>query len=284
MFASRSAGSRASSQNSRLPPDLFSPAFDYSHVDGLGRARQRNIEPRLNGQVFRAGAVGPLLEFINLATSDGLAELRGARWFDEGAHRTLLDALTEMRHRWLQTNGLCGMLKGKGLASEESLASFKIDAHKAALSANFGKAAPLLVAAMGELIGNVIDHSQADESGLAIFLARAGRFELVVADRGVGVLRSLRQCPDYRTLGDEGAALAAMVETGVSRHGPGQGHGNGFRPIFERLANMTGQLRFRSGDYALSLDGQFGDRIGREISQKPGLSGFFAAVVCRIPG
>jgi len=280
---SRSVGSLACCRSLHLPPDLFSPAFDYSHVDGLGRARQRNIEPRLNGQILRAGAVGPLLEFTNLATSDNLAELRRAGWFDEGSHRTLLDALTGTRHRWLQSDGRCGMLKCQGLDSEEALASFKIDAHKAALGANFGKAAPLLIAALGELIGNIIDHSQAQESGVAIFLARAGLFEFVVADRGIGVLRSLRQCPDYSTLDDEGAALAAMVETGVSRHGPGQGHGNGFRPIFERLANMTGQLRFRSGDYALSLDGQFGDRIARQLSQKPRLSGFFASVVCRMP-
>ncbi|HJP67484.1 MAG TPA: hypothetical protein VJ846_01185 [Sphingomicrobium sp.] len=267
-----------------MPLDLFSPVFDYSHVDGVGRARQRNIEPRLDGQTCRAGAVGPIVEFTNLATGESLAELRRAPWFDVGSRRTLLDALTGTHHQWLQADGRCGMLKDQGLAAEDKLRSFKIDAHKAALGASFGNAAPLLVAAMGELIGNVIDHSQAEESGVAIFSARAGLFEFVVADRGIGVLRSLRQCPNYRTVADEGAALAAMVETGVSRHGPNGGHGNGFRPIFERLADMTGQLRFRSGNYALSLDGQFGDRIGRQLSQKPALSGFFAAVLCRGPG
>jgi hypothetical protein len=266
-----------------LPPDLFSPAFDYSHVDGLGRARQRNMEPILNGQVFRAGAIGPLIEFTNLATSDSLAELRGARWFDEGSHRTLLDELSGVHVQWLTSDGRCGLLKGQGLAAEDALGSFKIDAHKAALGANFGKAAPLLVAAMGELIGNVIDHSQCEESGIAIFSARTGVFEFVVADRGIGVLRSLSQWSDFKTLHDDGAALAQMVETGVSRHGPNLGHGNGFRPIFERLADMSGQLRFRSGDYALSLDGKFGDRIARQLSQKPRLCGFFASVVCRMP-
>lgn len=283
MSGSRSGGSPACCQSLHLLPDLFAPLFDYGHVDGLGRARQRSIEPRLDGQVFRADAVGPIVEFGGLATSANLVELREAPWFDEGSHTKLLDALTGSRQQWLQSDGRCGLVKGNGLAAEETLGSFKIDAHKAALGANFGGAAPLLVAAMGEIIGNVIDHSEAEASGVAIFSARSGLFEFVVADEGIGVLRSLRSCGDYKTLGDEGAALTAMVETGVSRHGPGRGHGNGFRPIFERLADMTGQLRFRSGDYALSLDGRFGDRVARQLAQKPRISGFFAAVVCRTP-
>lgn len=265
-----------------MPPDLFTPAFDYGHVDGLGRAHQRKTKPRVDGQVFRAAAVGPMLEFAHLATSENLAQLREAPWFDEGSHRTLLDALAGTHHQWLQTDGRCGMLKGPGLTAEDTLSSFKINAHKAARGALFPDAG-LLIAAMGELTGNVIDHSQAEESGVAIFSASAGMFEFVVADRGIGALQSLRQCPDYSGLGDEGAALTAMIEPGVSRHGPNTGHGNGFKPIFERLADMTGQLRFRSGDYALSLDGRFGDVIGRQLSQKPRLSGVFAAVVCRVP-
>jgi hypothetical protein len=267
----------------RVLPDLFSLPFDYNHVDGLGRARQRNIEPRLDSQVFRAGAIGPMVEFGNLASGDNLAGLRGSPWFDEGSHSALFDALAGTRAQWLQGDGRCGMVKGHGLADERALGSFKIDAHKAALEASFGKAAALMIAAMGEFIGNIIDHSQAEETGVAIFFARPGLFEFVIADRGIGVLRSLQQCPEYSRLSSEGDALAKMIEMGVSRHGSSQGRGYGFRPIFERLADMTGQLRFRSSDYALSLDGRFGDRIGRQLAQKPRLSGFFAAVVCRSP-
>jgi hypothetical protein len=150
------------------------------------------------------------------------------------------------------------------------------------LAAGF-KMAALLVAAMGELMGNVVDHSEATESGTALFSAEAGRFEFVIADTGIGVLRSLTRNPGLAGLADYGAALQAMVETGVSRFARDSGHGNGFRPIFEKLADMTGQLRFRSGDYALTLDGRFGDRIARQVSQKPRLAGFFAAVSCSLP-
>lgn len=266
-----------------MQPDLLSPPFDYGHVDGLGRARQRNLEPKLDRQTFRAGAVGPILEFGNLATTRDLADLRASGWFDEGSRTVLLDALTGNLTHWLQGDGKCGLVQCEGLSREDELSSFKIDAHKAALAANFGKASALIVAAMGELIGNVIDHSEAEQSGVAVFSSSATHFEFVVVDRGIGGLQSLRKCRDYTGLGDEGAALAAMVENGVSRFGSNEGHGNGFRPIFEKLADMTGQLRFRSGDYALSLDGRFGERIGRQLAQKPQLSGFFAAIVCRAP-
>lgn len=265
-----------------MQPDLFSPAFGYEQVDGVGRARQRAIEPRLSGQV-RADAIGPMIEFGNLVEAGGSQALRSATWFDEGPRRPFLRALMGAADRWIHSNGGCGFVRGGMLAGDKALNGFKIDAHRAAHAAGFGTAAPLLVAAMGELIGNVEDHSEAAHSGLCTFLSRDGVFEFVVADRGIGVLGSLRKSADYTALADEGAALLKMIESGVSRFGRDKGHGNGFRPIFERLADMTGQLRFRSGDHALSLDGRFGDRIGRQLSQKPRIAGFFAAVVCRAP-
>ncbi len=257
--------------------------FDYSIVDGLGRAHQRSIIPRLDGRTFQAVAAGPILEHVNLVAGLSLQSLRASSWFDDGPLRPLLDALSAKRPQWLDASGRFGLASGKGLESEAHLNGFKIDAHKAARSAGFVGKAPLLVAAMGELIGNVIDHSEARGTGAAVFVARPKEFEFVVVDAGIGALKSLTKNPEHTHLQDESAALAAMVETGVSRFERGSGHGNGFRPIFERLADMTGELRFRSGDYALDLDGRFGNRIGRQLAQKPRISGFFAAVNCRVP-
>ena len=111
-------------------------------------------------------------------------------------------------------------------------------------------------------------------------MAEWGQFEFVIADRGIGARASLARNPEYIGLADEGSALQTMVEPGVSRFARGTGHGNGFRPIFEKLADMTGYLRFRSGDYGLTLDGRFGDRVARQLAQKPRLRGVFAAVTC----
>ncbi|MES2056278.1 MAG: ATP-binding protein [Pseudomonadota bacterium] len=266
-----------------MPPDLFSPPFDYAVVDGLGRARQRGIAPKLDGKVFRARAAGPAIELAHLATGIDLPSLKSQSWFDDGSLGPLLATLATKPSQWLAQDGRLGFVSASGLEQETILTSFKIDAHKAARTAGFGNTAALLVAALGELIGNVIDHSDAPASGIALFSAERGHFEFVVADTGIGALKSLSLNPEHAHLSDDGAALQAMVEAGVSRFGRDTGHGNGFRPIFERLADLTGQLRFRSGDHALTLDGRFGDRIGRQVAQKPRMRGFFAAVNCRAP-
>ena len=276
-----SSGLKVSCRRLSLPPDLLTPPFDYNVVDGLGRARQRDREPRLHGQVFRAASAGPVIELVNLEATDNLTSLRAEPWFDDASLGPLLAALEARQLQWLAHDGRQGLIIAESLEREDVLTSFKIDAHKAALIAGFTKAAALLVAAMGELIGNVIDHSDARNSGIALFSAHANEFEFVIADCGIGVLQSLSQNPEHASLGDEGRALQAMVESGVSRFARETDHGNGFRPIFEKLADMTGHLRFRSGDYALTLDGRFGDRVARQLAQKPQVKGFLAAVTCQ---
>ena len=266
-----------------MPPDLLSPVFDYGIVDGLGRAAQRGRIPQLGGQVFRASGPGPIVEFVNLESAIDLALLRASDWFDDGSLGPMLAPLAARPLQWLAQDGRQGLICGAGLEREDVLTSFKIDAHKAALASGFTGRAALLVAAMGELIGNIVDHSEALDSGAALFAAHSGQFEFVIADRGIGAQASLARNPEYSDLGDEGSALQAMVEAGVSRFANGTGHGNGFRPIFEKLADMTGHLRFRSGDYALTLDGRFGDRVARELVQKPRLRGVFVAVMCHAP-
>jgi len=241
---------------------------------------QRAREPQLAEQIFRASTAGPVIEFLQLQSASDLATLRAADWFDDGSLGPMLNSLSERPLQWLASDGRQGLVSAAGLEAEDILTSFKIDAHKAARAAGFAGSAALLVAAMGELIGNVVDHSEALESGIAIFVAQPGQFEFVVADTGIGAQASLAHNPEYKNLGDEGRALQAMIEVGVSRFTSEPGHGNGFRPLFEKLANMTGHLRFRSGDYALTLDGRFGDRVARQIVQKPRVHGMFAAVSC----
>lgn len=264
-------------------PDLLSPTFDFGIVDGLGRAAQRGRVPQLDGQIFRAGAAGPIVEFVQLESASDLAALRASDWFDDGSLGPMLAPLAARPLQWLAQDGRQGLISSAGLKREDILTSFKIDAHKAALAAGFTSTAALLVAAIGELVGNVVDHSEALDSGIALFAAQFGQFEFVIADRGIGARASLARNPEFAGIGDEGSALQAMVEVGVSRFPRGIGHGNGFRPIFEKLADMTGHLRFRSGDFALTLDGRFGDRVARQLSQKPRLRGVFAAVSCCAP-
>jgi hypothetical protein len=108
-------------------------------------------------------------------------------------------------------------------------------------------------------------------------------FELVVADHGVGVLETLRSGPDYKSLSDHGEALRLALTDGVSRYGRQANRGNGFRPIFVGFANLSGTLRFRTGDHALIIDGQKIDLVSAKTAQKAPMKGFLVSVACRLP-
>ena len=137
-----------------------------------------------------------------------------------------------------------------------------------------------LVAAMEELENNIHEHAEAPETGILAYRAEPGAFEFVVADRGIGILRSLRRCAAYGTLTDEGKALGAALTDGVSRHGLNSNHGHGFKYIFTGLMNLHGELRFRSGDHAIMMDGSSPALATSRIAQKAPIDGFFASVRC----
>jgi hypothetical protein len=135
---------------------------------------------------------------------------------------------------------------------------------------------------MGELQDNVFRHSRKPETGLAAYAATVGAFEIVVADSGVGVLASLRDCNDYADLRDAGAALTAAVDDGNSRFGRASGNGFGMGQMFRALANHDGDLRFRSDDHALTVRGHSPSLQGHvELGHKARLT---ISVLCRAPG
>jgi hypothetical protein len=86
-----------------------------------------------------------------------------------------------------------------------------------------------IVGAMGELRDNLCCHSRRAETDIAAYAATAGAFEMVVADAGIGVLASLRECADYAQLEDPGARSRWRSRTATPvrmrqrarvRHGP----------------------------------------------------------------
>jgi anti-sigma regulatory factor (Ser/Thr protein kinase) len=158
---------------------------------------------------------------------------------------------------------------------------FGLATQQAATTAGFPrKVAAQLAAALGEFNSNVYEHSNASGTGIIAFHARPGRFEFVVSDRGIGVLRSLRSGPDYPNLTDHGEALRLTLTDGVSRFGANSGRGRGLRPLFIGLANLNGALRFRSGDHALLIDGRGPSLMTARPTQKAPLQGFLVSVSC----
>jgi anti-sigma regulatory factor (Ser/Thr protein kinase) len=159
---------------------------------------------------------------------------------------------------------------------------FGVATEYAAVQAGFSREiASRLTGAIGEMQSNIYEHSQASCTGIVAFKAMPGTFEFVVCDRGVGALQSLKTCPSYATLTDHGQALKLTLSDGVSRHGPGSGRGLGFQPLFRGLANLNGVLRFRSGNAALTIEGQDPRALPVKLWQKPMINGFIASVICR---
>lgn len=110
-----------------------------------------------------------------------------------------------------------------------------------------------LMGAMVEIQDNIYEHSGAPETGLVAYAVTAESFEFVVADRGVGVLRTLQENPRYADLPDAGVALQEMIKDGVSRFPSETGHGRGFSQLFRALVGQNAELRFRSGDHSLTM-------------------------------
>lgn len=135
-------------------------------------------------------------------------------------------------------------------------------------------------AAIGELWGNVVDHSQRSDTGYVAFSLEPGRFEFVVADHGVGVVASLRSHPAYSQLTDHGRALELVLSEGVSRYHAEAGHGFGFRPLFVGLANIARGLRFRSGDHGREVIRTGGGPPASRTYELASLPGFFCSVTC----
>lgn len=138
-----------------------------------------------------------------------------------------------------------------------------------------------LVGAVKELVDNIDIHSQAPDSGIVGYSFDNSIFEFVIADAGIGVLTSLRQCQDYAHLRDHGDALLTALTEGESRFGRHTNHGYGFRQLFVSLAHLHGSLRFRSGDHRLEIMGNSPSLPIANIAQTSYLQGFMAWVACR---
>ncbi|MGO8455448.1 hypothetical protein ACC779_37095 [Rhizobium ruizarguesonis] len=142
-----------------------------------------------------------------------------------------------------------------------------------------------LMGAMVELQDNIYEHSGAPETGLVAYAVTRNSFEFVVADRGVGVLKTLRQNSRYSAIPDAGAALQEVIKDGVSRFPSETGRGQGFSQLFRALVGRNAELRFRSGDHALTMrptsDALHGETI---LAQVPSLNGLTISVFHNVNG
>jgi len=266
---------------------MTAPRFlTFSTLDDLAFAAEKGRLDRLpSGLSIVAADLGPIIEFEQLGAAGLLPAPEKAPWLALDGISSLYSALKSGRERWV-----CPTLRNQGffrtgvvpLRDEVPWTGFGLAAQQAAVAAGFpNRLAAQLVGAIGEMHSNIYEHSGASETGMVAFKARPGVFEFVLADRGMGVLESLRSASEYASLTDHGEALRLTLTDGVSRYGAGSNRGRGFRPLFIGLANLSGSLRFRSGDHALTIDGQTPSLVTAQTAQKPYLPGLLASVSCR---
>lgn len=150
---------------------------------------------------------------------------------------------------------------------------------EAGLSKEFSQA---LAGTFEEMTGNLQEHSEAPRSGLVGYRYGLGEFEYVVADAGIGVLKSLKQHSDYSWLADSGEALETAVSSGESRHGRRQLRGFGFNKLMFNIAQRNSYLRFRSGDHSYSIDGTRPTPL-KKTQHCAHFPGFLISVISKTP-
>lgn len=257
--------------------------LDFRAVDGVGFAAERGRLDQVAASLrLHANRIGPLLEILHLHES-GLLPVRPV-WLDPGVFDELRNAVIDRRPRWTSTPGCnVGMVKLASQPISNDWTAFAMDAKRAAIAGGFGTDwAGQIVAAIRELDDNAREHSDALETAYAAFHGAPGTFEFVVADRGVGVLATMRQAAEYGSLSSDGLALQAALTEGVSRSGSGIGRGFGYRPLFTGLVNRRATLRFRTGFGSLTMDGLSPSLPSSRIGEKPRADGLFVSVCCTL--
>jgi hypothetical protein len=266
----------------------MSPAtpLTFNVVDDLGFAAMRGaITAAQQSAPFIPISLGPLLELLQLCASGLLPNPPGGTWLVKNGTGPMVSALRSERQYWINSEDhAMGFIRATraGADGDSHLLAFLMEAKRAATDVARlpGSTPGQLVAAMEELESNIHEHSEAPTTGILAFRAVPGAFEFVAADRGIGILRSLRQCPIYAGIPNHGKALESALADGTSRFGPNGKRGYGFRPIFIGLVNLYSLLRFRSGDYALCMNGTSPALATSQVAQKPPIEGFLASLCC----
>ncbi len=217
------------------------------------------------------GRTGPLLE---------------SEWLDSSTQIDLRTALAGRQNIWIDDSRRRGFMRtvfnprveADDLQRNRFLVAARIAAETVGLTTPVAQS---LAAALREMESNIIEHSGAAESGILAFQARPTSFEFVAADTGAGILATLREDEEFSELTDHGLAMHAALQEQVSRYGRASGHGNGFRDLFLGLAHLNSDLRFRSGDHALLINGPQPELKTARLAQKTPFKGFLAAIRCQ---
>lgn len=260
----------------------------FNAVDDLVGAHVQGKLAKPSQARFSPSRIGPLIELSGHDSNGRVGPLLSSPWLDRGTQIDLRDALAGDTNLWFDGPKLRGFMRGTFSpledAHEVERTGFLVAARVAAGKAGFSApVAQSLTAAIREMENNIHEHSELPETGIMAFQTTGDSFEFVIADCGVGVLATLREAPEYHQLSDHGRALHTALQPGTSRYGKDAHRGMGFRDLFLGLASLNADLRFRSGDHALTISGPHPELKVARLAQKPFYQGFLASVRCELP-
>ena len=260
--------------------------LNFDALDDIAFAAQLGVFRDDAIPSFVVGHLGPVIEHLHLARCGLVPGPLQAKWLSLCAYGGLLDALDNRKETWtcpkFGSVGFFCTRNGFSQTIERQWTSFGLRCQQAATRAGFARStAAQLIGAIGELRSNIHEHSQAEESGLIVYSATKERFEFSISDHGIGVMASLNWRMQRQVAEDHGEALRLVLTEGVSRYGSKVGRGYGFRPLFVGLANLHGTLRFRSGDHALTINGDTPTLMKAQIAEKAKIRGFVITVLCQ---
>lgn len=153
---------------------------------------------------------------------------------------------------------------------------------RSAIEAGFSeKSAIKLQSAFYEMSENALLHSQSRINAVAGYATSNGTAVFSIADVGIGVKESLKCNQQYSDLSEDVDAIQLALQTGVTCKGNNSG-GFGFNSVFKALAEQWGQLRFRSGNGCITMDGRDikSDKTRRHRLQP--IPGFQVSVCCQV--
>lgn len=260
--------------------------LNFHHVDDLGLAISNGTLVKSDRPLFRLQNIGPFMEMAAISRPSPSVRETVYSYFEEGYFSEMLAALRSNARCWRsQETGQTGFFKCGRHANPSGQLELQFAEWLAiaAGQAGFDKSlSNQFVAALNELEDNIFEHSENAETGVLVYHSIPGRFEFSVTDRGIGALGSLRENSQFSKLTDHGRALELVIKEGVSSRGANSGGGFGFRRLFTGLANLNCDLRFRSGDHALTITGDTNDVKNAQLSQKSFISGFMVNVFCEV--
>lgn len=220
-----------------------------------------------------AGFLGVTIQTLRRWDEDGklkpsLVSPGGHRYYDRNelvlfrgsdklAYEWVLDQLgkTEPEAYYCQTSSI---FQGR-------LATFETSLRK---SAELNDRYPLVTAIVGEIGDNAFAHNLGkwpDVPGI-LFIHEPNRRQVVIADRGVGVLATLKRVkPSLRD--DREALITAFTERLSGRTPENRGNGLKFvRKVISQYSDSS--LHYQSGAYILSLQGGY-DKLLLKPADKP---------------